>query len=220
MLTKAEEPDDGRVTHRRDLRVLVAAADSSTSPPDATVRDVVHRHRLAAAPRFAAEHEWAGDAGVRTILDGLGMPHLGLDAPVGPMSGGERRRVALAALLVRAADLLILDEPTNHLDVAGVAWLAAAPAAAARGALVVVTHDRWFLDAVCTATWEVADQTVRAYEGGYAAWILARAERHAGRRRAPRPAGRTCSARRSPGCAAARPPGPASRSSASTPPTR
>ena len=66
---------------------------------------------------FAAEHEWAGDAGVRAVLDGLGMPHLGLDAPVGPMSGGERRRVALAALLVRASDLLVLDEPTNHLDV-------------------------------------------------------------------------------------------------------
>ncbi|MGC1210753.1 MAG: ABC-F family ATP-binding cassette domain-containing protein, partial [Micromonospora sp.] len=96
--------------------------------------------------------------------------------PVGPMSGGERRRVALAALLVRDADLLILDEPTNHLDVGGVDWLAR-HLVARRGALVVVTHDRWFLDAVCTTTWEVVDQTVRAYEGGFAAWTLARVER-------------------------------------------
>jgi ATPase subunit of ABC transporter with duplicated ATPase domains len=110
------------------------------------------------------------------VIDGLGLGHLGLDAPVGPMSGGERRRVALAALLVRAADLLVLDEPTNHLDVAGVDWLAR-HLVGHRGALVVVTHDRWFLDTVCTATWEVADQTVRAYEGGFAAWTLARAER-------------------------------------------
>ncbi len=92
------------------------------------------------------------------------------------MSGGERRRVALAALLVRPADLLVLDEPTNHLDVAGVDWLAR-HLLGRKGALVVVTHDRWFLDAVCTSTWEVADQTIRAYEGGYAAWMLARAER-------------------------------------------
>jgi ATPase subunit of ABC transporter with duplicated ATPase domains len=92
------------------------------------------------------------------------------------MSGGERRRVALAALLVRDSDLLILDEPTNHLDVAGVDWLARY-LLTRRGALVVVTHDRWFLDAVCTATWEVADEQVHAYEGGYAAWTLTRAER-------------------------------------------
>ncbi|GAB7041995.1 MULTISPECIES: ABC-F family ATP-binding cassette domain-containing protein [Catenuloplanes] len=174
MLTKQEEPDDGRVTHRRDLRVA-QLPQSLTLQGDATVRDVV----LGTAwldEGFGAEHEWAGDAGVRAVLDGLGMGHLGLDAPVGPMSGGERRRVALAALLIRTSDLLILDEPTNHLDVAGVNWLAA-HLLKRRGALVVVTHDRWFLDEVCTATWEVADQTVRAYEGGYAAWTLARAER-------------------------------------------
>ena len=110
------------------------------------------------------------------VLAGLGMPDLGLDTPVGPMSGGERRRVALAALLVRRSDLLVLDEPTNHLDVAGVDWLAR-HLRQRSGALLVVTHDRWFLDAVCTRTWEVADGTVRAYEGGYAAWVLARAER-------------------------------------------
>ncbi|WP_433536945.1 ABC-F family ATP-binding cassette domain-containing protein [Micromonospora sp. CA-249363] len=174
LLTKQEEPDDGRVTHRRDLRVLWLP-QQLTLAPDATVRDVV----LGTAwlvEGMGAEHEWAGDAGVRNILDGLGMPHLGLDQPVGPMSGGERRRVALAALLVRDSDLLILDEPTNHLDVGGVDWLAR-HLVGRKGALVVVTHDRWFLDAVCTTTWEVADQTVRAYEGGFAAWILARAER-------------------------------------------
>jgi ABC transport system ATP-binding/permease protein len=174
LLTKAEEPDDGRVTHRRDLRVA-ALPQSLELPPAATARDVVIGTAWLPAA-FAAEHEWAGDAGVRTVLNGLGMPHLGLDAAVGPMSGGERRRVALAALLVRPADLLILDEPTNHLDVAGIGWLAE-HLLARRGALMVVTHDRWFLDAVCTATWEVADATVRAYEGGYAAWTLARAER-------------------------------------------
>ncbi|MEU7875569.1 ABC-F family ATP-binding cassette domain-containing protein [Dactylosporangium sp. NPDC049140] len=174
MLTKAEEPDEGRVTHRRDLRVA-ALPQALDLPPAATVRDVILGTAWLPAG-FAAEHEWAGDAGVRTVLAGLGMPHLGLDAPVGPMSGGERRRVALAALLVRPADLLILDEPTNHLDVAGIAWLAR-HLLQRRGALMVVTHDRWFLDAVCTNTWEVADATVRAYEGGYAAWTLARAER-------------------------------------------
>ena len=174
LLTKREEPDDGRVTHRRELRVL-ALPQALDLPPDATVRDVVLGEVWLPAA-FGAEHEWAGDAGIRTVLTGLGMPRLGLDQPVGPMSGGERRRVALAALLVRESDLLVLDEPTNHLDVAGVAWLAGY-LLGRRGALVVVTHDRWFLDAVCTRTWEVADRTVRVYEGGYAAWVLARAER-------------------------------------------
>jgi ATPase subunit of ABC transporter with duplicated ATPase domains len=143
--------------------------------PESTIRDVVVGEAWLPAA-FAAEHEWAGDSGVRTVLSGLGMPHLGLDAPVGPMSGGERRRVALAALLVRASDILVLDEPTNHLDIAGITWLARY-LLGRKGAMVVVTHDRWFLDAVCDKTWEVADGTVRAYEGGYAAWILARAER-------------------------------------------
>ncbi len=174
LLTRQEEPDDGRVTLRRDLRVL-ALPQALDLPPGATVRDVVLGEVWLPAA-FAAEHEWAGDAGIRTVLSGLGMPGLGLDQPVGPMSGGERRRVALAALLVRASDLLVLDEPTNHLDVAGVAWLAD-HLLKRRGALVLVTHDRWFLDAVCTRTWEVADRTVRVYEGGYAAWVLARAER-------------------------------------------
>jgi ABC transport system ATP-binding/permease protein len=174
LLIKAEEPDVGRVTHRRDLRVL-SLPQTLELKPSATVRDVVVGQEWLGAA-FAAEHEWAGDAGVRTILNGLGMPGLGLDAAVGPMSGGERRRVALAALLVRGSDVLVLDEPTNHLDIAGIDWLAA-HLTQRSGALVVVTHDRWFLDAVCDHTWEVAEQTVRGYDGGYAAWILARAER-------------------------------------------
>jgi ATP-binding cassette subfamily F protein uup len=174
MLAKTEEPDSGRVTHRRDLRVATLPQTLSFAE-GTTVRDVVLG--TAWLPQsMGAEHEWAGDAGVRTIMSGLGMGHLGLEASDSSMSGGERRRVALAALLVRVSDLLILDEPTNHLDVAGVDWLAR-HLLTRRGALVVVTHDRWFLDAVCTATWEVVDEQVSLYEGGYAAWTLARVER-------------------------------------------
>ncbi len=175
LLARLEEPDSGRVTLRRDLRVSVLPQNLNLAQ-EATVRDVVLGEAWLPAA-FGAEHEWAGDAGIRGILDGLGMAGLGLDTPVGPMSGGERRRIALAALLVREADLLILDEPTNHLDIAGVNWLASWLREKWKGALVVVTHDRWFLDAVCDHIWEVADLQVRAYEGGYAAWVLARAER-------------------------------------------
>jgi ATP-binding cassette subfamily F protein uup len=174
LLTRDDEPDAGRVTHRRDLRVA-ALPQTLRLDPDATVGDVVLGTAWLGSG-FAAEHEWAGDAGVRTILAGLGMPGLGLRTPVGPLSGGERRRVALAALLVRDADLLVLDEPTNHLDMSGVDWLAR-HLLDRRGALVVVTHDRWFLDTVANRTWEVADRAVRSYDGGYAAWTLARAER-------------------------------------------
>jgi len=124
----------------------------------------------------AAEHEWAGDAAIREILAGLGLAAVGLDSDVARLSGGERRRVALAAALVQQAELLVLDEPTNHLDVEGITWLAA-HLGARRGALLVVTHDRWFLDAVCERTWEVGDGTVRQFDGGYAAYVLARAER-------------------------------------------
>lgn len=174
LLSREVEPDDGRVTHRRDLRVATLP-QTLDLPPGATIRDVILND--AWLPKeFEAEHEWAGDADIRGVLAGLGMPHLGLDADVSSASGGERRRVALAALLVRSIDLLILDEPTNHLDVAGVHWLAT-HLRARRTAAVVVTHDRWFLDEVCLKTWEVADGVVRAYEGGYAAWTLARAER-------------------------------------------
>jgi ATP-binding cassette subfamily F protein uup len=166
VLMRAEPPDTGRVTHTTGLTVgwLPQAV---TLPPDATVREVV--------VGGAAEHEWAGDAKVRAVLHGLGVTER-FDAPVGPMSGGERRRVALAALLVGDHDLIVLDEPTNHLDVEGIAWLAA-HLAARRCAQLVVTHDRWFLDEVCTATWEVAEGAVHQYDGGYSAYVLARAER-------------------------------------------
>ncbi|RBY78301.1 ABC transporter ATP-binding protein [Geodermatophilus sp. TF02-6] len=170
VLSGREEPDAGRVTRRGDLAVGVLD-QSGTLPPGATVRDVVLPGSL-----FTAEHEWAADPAVRSVLAGLELDRLGLDAPVAPMSGGERRRVALAAQLVRPLDLLVLDEPTNHLDVEGVAWLADFVTRRV-GALVVVTHDRWFLDEVCTRTWEVADGRVHAYDGGYAAYTLARAER-------------------------------------------
>ncbi|MBC7677449.1 MAG: ABC-F family ATP-binding cassette domain-containing protein, partial [Pseudorhodobacter sp.] len=123
-----------------------------------------------------AEHTWAGDAKVREVLDGLGLHEVGLDSVVGTMSGGERRRVALAALLIGEWDLIVLDEPTNHLDVEGVAWLASW-LKARRGAHLVVTHDRWFLDEVNETTWEVHDGTVDTYDGGYSAYVLARAER-------------------------------------------
>jgi ATP-binding cassette subfamily F protein uup len=137
------------------------------------------RHELVGG---RADHEWAADARFRSVLDGLlggvdvtRFPQ-GLDTVIAPLSGGERRRIALAKTLLDNPELLLLDEPTNHLDVEGVDWLAH-HLAARRGTLLVVTHDRWFLDAVCTATWEVSDTTVHQYEGGYAAYVLARAER-------------------------------------------
>jgi ATPase subunit of ABC transporter with duplicated ATPase domains len=174
LLTRELEPDAGRVTHRGGLRAGVLPQTLDLDPA-ATVGDLVLGTGWL-PEGFAAEHEWAGDAGVRAVLSGLGLPGLGLDATLGRLSGGERRRVALAALLVRDTGVLVLDEPTNHLDVAGVDWLAR-HLYARRGAAVVVTHDRWFLDTVCTRTWEVTGGAVHAYEGGYAAWTLARAER-------------------------------------------
>ncbi|WP_069386663.1 ABC-F family ATP-binding cassette domain-containing protein [Cellulosimicrobium cellulans] len=175
LLAGTQSPDAGRVTRVGGLRpgMLDQRDDAGTG---ATIRDLVHGD--------AATHAWASDAGVRAVHDGL-LADLDLDAPASTLSGGQRRRVALAALLVADHDVLFLDEPTNHLDVEGVAWLAehlqgrfARPGA--RGALVVVTHDRWFLDAVCSRMWEVRGDgsgQVEGYEGGYAAYVLARAER-------------------------------------------
>ncbi|MEB3366135.1 ABC-F family ATP-binding cassette domain-containing protein [Saccharopolyspora mangrovi] len=170
VLAGIAEPDDGRVSHSRDLRMAVVTQRTEL-PEEATVRNaVLDPHG------FTAEHEWAADPRVRSVLGGLGMTRLGLDTPVKNFSGGERRRVALAAALVRDLDLLVLDEPTNHLDVEGVRWLAD-HLLERKCALVIVTHDRWFLDTVCNRTWEVVDGKVEQYEGGYADWIFARAER-------------------------------------------
>ncbi|WP_028936567.1 ABC-F family ATP-binding cassette domain-containing protein [Pseudonocardia spinosispora] len=168
VLTGLREPNGGRVSRMRDLRVAVVSQHNEL-PAGARVRDVV-----LGPLELSAEHEWAADVRVRSVLAGLGITDL--ERTVDGMSGGERRRVALAAALVAESDLVVLDEPTNHLDVEGIAWLAQ-HLVASRAALVVVTHDRWFLDAVCTRTWEVADGRVESYTGGYADWVYARAER-------------------------------------------
>jgi ABC transport system ATP-binding/permease protein len=170
VLAGIEPPDEGRVSHVRSLRMAVVTQRGEL-PQDATVREVALA-RWAHGP----EHEWAADPRVRSVLDGLGLAAVGLDAPVQRLSGGERRRVALAAALVGEPDLVVLDEPTNHLDVEGVRWLAE-HLLARRGAAVIVTHDRWFLDMVCSRIWEVVDGRVEQYEGGYADWVFTRAER-------------------------------------------
>ncbi len=168
-LIKVEEPHSGRVTHTSGLRVGVLTQDVRVD-----IRLTAHQAILGET----AEHSWAGDARVREVLDGLGLHSIGLDSGIETMSGGERRRVALASLLVQEWDLLVLDEPTNHLDVEGVAWLAAhLKQRSSSQAHLVVTHDRWFLDEVNTTTWEVHDGVVDAYEGGYSSYVLARAER-------------------------------------------
>jgi ATP-binding cassette subfamily F protein uup len=173
LIAGLEEPDAGAVTRAGDLELaLIGQGDDLDSAR--TVRDELIGAR--------ADHEWAGDSAFRAVLGGLlggvEMSRLpaGPDTPIGPLSGGERRRIALARLLLGSPGLLLLDEPTNHLDVEAIDWLAR-HLAARSGSLVVISHDRWFLDAVCTATWEVADRTVHQYEGGYAAYVLARAER-------------------------------------------
>jgi ATP-binding cassette subfamily F protein uup len=170
LLAGLAPPDTGRVSRNRDL-ALAMVTQRGELPAGATVR-----HAVLDPLGITAEHEWAADQRARSVLTGLGITALGLDSPVGTMSGGERRRVALAAALVRELDLVILDEPTNHLDIEGVRWLAD-HLVTMRAALVVVTHDRWLLDTVCSRTWEVAGGGVAQYEGGYADWVFARAQR-------------------------------------------
>jgi ABC transport system ATP-binding/permease protein len=161
-----EEPDQGRVSRSRGLHIGYLTQGDDLDPT-ASVQEAVLGER--------AEHEWAADSFTREIVEVLlaGIP---LDRRVGGLSGGERRRCSLARLLLGDHDLVVLDEPTNHLDVEAVSWLAE-HLARRTSALVVVTHDRWFLDAVCDTTWEVHDGVVDVYDGGYAAFVLAKAER-------------------------------------------
>jgi ATP-binding cassette subfamily F protein uup len=166
VLTGQEPPDSGRVSTLRGLRIGYLH-QGDTLDDTHTVRDAV----LAGRP----DHVWAAEPRTREIVREL-LAGIELDRAVVGLSGGERRRCALAELLLREHELLVLDEPTNHLDVEAVAWLAA-HLVALPSALVVVTHDRWFLDAVCERTWEVHDAVVDSYEGGYAAFVLAKAER-------------------------------------------
>ena len=173
LISGAEEADAGTVVRSGDLDLGILGQGDELDEAQ-TIRAELVGGR--------ADHEWMADARFRSVLDGLlggvditRFPQ-GLDTIIAPLSGGERRRIALAKTLLDNPELLLLDEPTNHLDVEGVDWLAH-HLAARRGTLLVVTHDRWFLDAVCTATWEVTDSTVHQYEGGYAAYVLARAER-------------------------------------------
>lgn len=170
LLAGTMSPDSGRVTRVGGLSVGVLDQQDTLDDADTIGHAVVGD---------AAEHEWAGDARTRDVIAGL-LTDLPWDAPIGSLSGGQRRRVALARLLAGDWDVLALDEPTNHLDVEAIAWIAEhlkrrwTPQA---GALLVVTHDRWFLDEVCTRTWEVHDRIVEPFEGGYAAYILQRVER-------------------------------------------
>ncbi len=169
VLTGIEPPDEGRVSHNSDLRMAVVTQRFELD-------DALTIAQVIIEPLGLETFEWASNAKVRDVLGGLGIVELGLETQVGSLSGGERRRVNLAAALVQELDLVVLDEPTNHLDVEGVQWLAQ-HLLGRKIAVVVVTHDRWFLDTVATTTWEVHDGVVDPYEGGYNDWIYARAER-------------------------------------------
>jgi len=170
ILAEQEPPDEGRVTRANWARLgMLNQVDNAE--PGATVRDVVIGSKKT--------HEWASDAGVREIFAGLfgGYNSELMDRPFGSLSGGEKRRVGIAKLLIEPLDIVLLDEPTNHLDVEGVAWLANHIRKRRELAVVVITHDRWFLDEVSDQMWEVVDGKIESYDGGYSAYVLAKAER-------------------------------------------
>lgn len=163
-------PDEGRVVRTGGVRFASLRQDDTLADAQSVGWNIVGD---------VPEYEWASDASVRQIIDGL-IGDIAWDVPVGTLSGGQRRRVDLARVLVADADVLLLDEPTNHLDVVAITWLAKhlrKRFARKDGALVVVTHDRWFLDEVCDRMWEVHDELVEPFEGGYSAYILQRVER-------------------------------------------
>ena len=170
LFARIQEPDSGQITKRGDVRVGLLDQFDQFAPTE-TISEVV----VGDTP----EHEWAGNSKIRDIFQGL-LKDFDFHQKVSELSGGQRRRVALAALLAKDWDILMLDEPTNHLDIEGVAWLAQhlkSRWGKATGGLLVVTHDRWFLDEVCNLTWEVHDGLVEVYDGGYASYILERNER-------------------------------------------
>ena len=170
LFARIQEPDSGQITKRGDVRIGILDQFDQFLPSE-TISHVV----VGDTP----EHEWAGNSKIRDIFQGL-LKDFDFNQKVSELSGGQRRRVALAALLAQEWDILMLDEPTNHLDIEGVAWLAQhlkTRWGKATGGLLVVTHDRWFLDEVCNLTWEVHDGIVEIYDGGYAAYILERNER-------------------------------------------
>jgi len=170
IIAGVETPDSGRVTKSNTARIgLLSQVDSAN--PESTVGEVVLGD--------TAKHEWASEPNIREVFTGLFGSfddHI-FDRKFGQLSGGERRRVGLAKLLINELDLILLDEPTNHLDVEGVAWLAQYLNSRKSLAVTVVTHDRWFLDAVTDRTWEVVGGKVEEYDGGYSAFVLAKAER-------------------------------------------
>ena len=170
VMADIEPPDSGRVTKSNAAKIgLLSQVDLAN--PESTVGEVVLGD--------AQKHEWASDPNIREVFTGLFGSfddHI-FDRKFGQLSGGERRRVGLAKLLINELDLILLDEPTNHLDVEGVAWLAQYINKRKALAVVVVTHDRWFLDAVTDRTWEVVEGKVEEYDGGYSAFVLAKAER-------------------------------------------
>ena len=170
IIAAIESPDQGRVTKANSVKIgLLSQVDKDD--PNSTVGDVVIGDR--------AKHEWASDSGIREVFTGLfgGFDDHLFERKFSTLSGGEKRRVGLAKLLIDELDLILLDEPTNHLDVEGVAWLASHLKSRKSLAVLVITHDRWFLDAVTDRTWEVIDGQVEEYDGGYSAFVLAKAER-------------------------------------------